>query len=514
MTDHDICIAFIESLACDKSVPGQAQVLSLLDSPCALGVGKEFQGRPSTRLYADAGYVLKLKTPYSLSPDSAAGWCRSTLAKERAYGIYLPERCWLVLRRGDECAVANVSPRRQTLEVALTECRDAGQSERFFSLLSRYLKRYFDFWQAHGLRQDEGATNYVVVGDEVFYVDDDIYNQDDLISFAHGLGNILRKIGLFDEQLALRVGQELKQRLDAIDPIMPFSLSEHLSDVFLGAARKPQMAALRDGLRGIERSVTVAVAPQVDASAAPSGRVALLGDIHGNLPALQAVLADLQREGIEQAIVLGDIVGYGPNPGECIAALRDKPWIFVRGNHDHAMYLGEANERFSRSARLSILWTLQQLSAADRRWLGELPFNWHGDGIYALHAAPADASFMNAYVYHSTAEHNLDKLAERHMWLCFHGHSHIQGAWYRDQQDLLCFGKPSSLTAAGKGPFLVCPGSVGLPRDGCNLAQYAIYDSSSRTMTFKQVEFDRARLLESAQAVGLPDTLLKLFELR
>lgn len=496
-------IAFIEALAGPLRIESR-HLLELLEQPRALGIGQEFRGRISTRLFADDAFVLKLKTPYSLAPDKAEAWCRARLARERAFGIYLPTRHWLVLQQDEGCAIANVTPRHPTLEQTLQACRQAQQERTLLELLERYFECYFGFWTGHGQRQDEGLSNYVVVDGAVYYVDDDLYAQDDLVSFAHGIGHLLRTLELSARQ-ADEIGVRLRQRLVAIDPVLPFSLDEHLAGVFVAEAVQPAMQALREALRSERRRASL------ESAAQPLSRpLAILADIHANDVALDAVLADMQAHGVEDALVLGDIVGYGPSPAACIARLRERNWRLIRGNHDHAIHLGEASERFNRSARHSIAWTLEQVDAADRAWLGQLPYFWHAGPLYAVHGAPVDASFMNAYVYQTTADHNLDRLVQRGLRLCFHGHSHIQGIWYRRPGGTTRFDK-LSLLADLPGPFLVCPGSVGLPRDGARGAQYAIYDPASQQLSFREVPYDRDRLLARAREVDLPDVLMRLF---
>ena len=105
-------------------------------------------------------------------------------------------------------------------------------------------------------------------------------------------------------------------------------------------------------------------------------KFAIISDVHGNYQALKAVIEDAKRQEVDQFICLGDMVGYGPNPAECITAIQELSGPVIRGNHDHDAAgdhdLGHVNE----TAELSLKWTREQLSSAQRQWLGELPVSY------------------------------------------------------------------------------------------------------------------------------------------
>ena len=511
-------IPYIDSISGVVSI-AEADILQLLEHPCDLGGNSEFKGKVSTHLYADTRHVLKLKTPYAFAPAKASAWCKAQLEKERAFAIYLPNRHWLVLQRDDGCAIANVSERHPTLDTVLRQQLAAGDTARFSQLLERLFAFYFRFWQDHQLRQDDGLTNYVLMQDQLYYVDDDIYSTDQLVSLAHGLTGIIRRLPALDEAIAARLGRSLRQVLAALDPVYPATLAEHFDGVFVTESRRATLDQLIGALKG--RSPT-ASPPSAEADAPPrfagnpesiaGQRVALLADIHANYLALQAVIRDLEREGIDQAIVLGDLIGYGPQPLECLRLLQQQPWIFVRGNHDHALSLGEAGERLSRVAKASLAWTLDRVGIHDRAWLGELPFYWRSADLYAVHGSPADASFMNAYVYAATAEHNLDKLQERGISICFHGHSHIQGTYFRNRIGIDQFAKSATIELRKGHTYLICPGAVGLPRDGTLAAQYAIYDDAARRVQFREVPYNRDDFLDAAKSAALPELVQHMLQ--
>jgi predicted phosphodiesterase len=235
-----------------------------------------------------------------------------------------------------------------------------------------------------------------------------------------------------------------------------------------------------------------------------SGRpFALLADIHSNAAALEAVLAELDRDGITEALVLGDLVGYGPEPGECIRLIRERGYSVLMGNHDYGVAHGEFQKGFSSHGRQVAEWTAACLSQDDMEWLAALPNTLTGDGWMAVHGAPADKARMIAYVYRMTYEKNLDYLARHQVRTCFHGHTHIEGVYYRrDDGDGFCDDAEQSL--AGYRHSLVCPGSLG-PKG--TQARYAIIDPASWRLEIKTVPYDLDRTLRAMHDLGLPKPL-------
>lgn len=477
-------------------------VRQTLSRPVQIGHDEGFRGKVSTRLYASGRHVLKLKSGFALDPARAERWCQLQLERERDYGIYPSHRHWLVLTGDDGCAVANITRKGITLEKMLTDPALHGDDDAVVALLTGLFECYFRFWQRQDLRQDEGLTNYIVELGRLYYIDDDIYPRDNLVSFAHSLCGILRRFAL-DKRVVERVACHLREQLTPIDGILPAVLAEQMREVFL----PPDRSLLRNVMLDIlEQKGERARSPCHE-------RVAILADIHGNLPALQAVLASMQQESLSHAVVLGDIVGYGPQPGECVDLIKQKPWLFLRGNHDHAAALGEAGPGFSSAARWSTPWTVKALTRLQREWLGQLPLVWRDGAQCAVHGAPADPTFFNGYVYPATAERNLDALQERGIQICFHGHSHMAGIFRRNAFGIDDRLPPGPVTLDARAQYLVCPGSVGQPRDGCPHAQYAIFDRRNGTLEFRTVPYDKEALARAIRAADLPDFIARQFHI-
>ncbi|HEX6986222.1 MAG TPA: metallophosphoesterase family protein [Planctomycetaceae bacterium] len=218
---------------------------------------------------------------------------------------------------------------------------------------------------------------------------------------------------------------------------------------------------------------------------------AIVSDIHGNLEALRAVLADIDRQGIKDIYCLGDIVGYGPNPAECIDLVRDRCKVTLLGNHDQAALFDP--EGFNAGAERAIFWTRKVLESGPRaeseaRWefLGELPRIHREDGLMFVHGSARNP--LNEYVfpediYNQRKMEKIFALVERH---CFQGHTHIPGVFTEDY-DFLAPEEIDFTYVLTDRKALVNVGSVGQPRNGDPRASYVVLDGT--TVHFKRVDY-------------------------
>ena len=238
--------------------------------------------------------------------------------------------------------------------------------------------------------------------------------------------------------------------------------------------------------------------------------LAIISDIHGNLEALEAVLEDIKSQGIEKIYCLGDIIGYGPNPGECIDRVMERSAFTILGNHDQAALFDP--EGFNSGAERAIFWTRKQLEIGDRaanerRWefLGEFP-RLRRDGKYLfVHGSARNP--LNEYVfpediYNQRKMERIFSLVEQY---CFQGHTHIPGIFTED----LNFLAPEELDfryELGEGKALVNVGSVGQPRNGDSRGSYVVLDGS--VVEFKRVAYDLEKTAEKIYAIPELDNFL------
>jgi diadenosine tetraphosphatase ApaH/serine/threonine PP2A family protein phosphatase len=236
-------------------------------------------------------------------------------------------------------------------------------------------------------------------------------------------------------------------------------------------------------------------------------RIAVLSDIHANLPALEAVLAALGP--VDAVWHLGDVVGYGPHPDEVVARLRELGAVGVRGNHDAAA-LGVLDvEWFNADARRAIEWTAGRIAPATRAWLAELPERREIEGLTLVHGSPRDPTWE--YVTTAPGAHaNLASFATAHL-LC--GHTHVPIVFRDNDGRMETLGPTdgSSLTLDGRR-VLANPGSVGQPRDGDPRASAAILDTAASTLTWHRVAYPIDEAQAAMRAVALPAWLVARLE--
>jgi diadenosine tetraphosphatase ApaH/serine/threonine PP2A family protein phosphatase len=220
---------------------------------------------------------------------------------------------------------------------------------------------------------------------------------------------------------------------------------------------------------------------------------AIISDIHSNLEALHAVLEDMEQFHVEDVYCLGDLVGYGPNPRECVGLALE--WdVCLMGNHDYAAI--HTPQNFGVAAERAILWTTRQLrepvptqADADRRWsfLARLPHSHRDDDDLFVHASPRNP--LNEYVFPEDIYHRkkLDAIFARIDRCCFVGHTHLPGIFTANAQSHA----PEELDYSyrlGDGKILCNVGSVGQPRDGDERACYVLFDG--KTIRFRRVDYD------------------------
>jgi diadenosine tetraphosphatase ApaH/serine/threonine PP2A family protein phosphatase len=232
-------------------------------------------------------------------------------------------------------------------------------------------------------------------------------------------------------------------------------------------------------------------------------RIAVLSDIHANLPALDAVLA--AAGSVDGVWHLGDVVGYGPDPDGVISRLRDVGAVGVRGNHDAAAAGGSEIDWFNPDARRAMEWTRKAISPESVAWIDGLPERRTLETCELVHGSPREPLWE--YITSPTvARDNLD-LIRRPIGL--HGHTHIPVAFVEEGGRVAHVGPRdgASLELEGRRA-LVNPGSVGQPRDGDPRASFMLLDPAAGSITWHRVAYDVEAVQEAMRAVGLPGFLV------
>ena len=238
-------------------------------------------------------------------------------------------------------------------------------------------------------------------------------------------------------------------------------------------------------------------------------RYAIISDIHANLEALEAVLADAQPQ-VDTIICLGDIVGYNASPHECLQRVRHVCSLVIAGNHDLAAAGVRPYHDFNQYAREAIDWTKRHLSPDEVHYLRQLPrtarFGSHG---LAAHGSPRDTDeylffprqFLQTFAY---LQHHFPEVR-----YCFVGHTHVPTIWQSTPAGEVSPTDVSSLrlTLDPTCRYLINPGSVGQPRYGEPIPTYVVFDDHSLMLEFCFVSYDIATTQEKIYEAGLPPYL-------
>jgi predicted phosphodiesterase len=235
-----------------------------------------------------------------------------------------------------------------------------------------------------------------------------------------------------------------------------------------------------------------------------------ISDIHANYAALKEVLDYLNQAGVEKILCLGDLVGYGAQPFECIQAVRDKPNIYcIAGNHDRQV-IGEKDPRMRQTASRVLEWTADNISPSNARYLKQLPQGMTVDDTFIM----VHGSLVERDAYILTPQEisrNFEVMAgdfPGHK-LCIFGHTHYPmligtKKIYTDLRETKSFQlDPNDV-------YLVNPGSVGQPRDRCPLASFAVFDTTNWTITYVRLPYE----IRQAQSAIIDNDLPEKFARR
>jgi diadenosine tetraphosphatase ApaH/serine/threonine PP2A family protein phosphatase len=227
---------------------------------------------------------------------------------------------------------------------------------------------------------------------------------------------------------------------------------------------------------------------------------AIVSDIHGNFEALETVLEDLAQYKPATIQCLGDFVGYGGSPNECIDRLRPMIEHAVVGNHDLAACGKLKLTYFNANAAMAAQWTEAALTPDNRRYLEELPYEVKWRETVLVHASPAQPEDWHYVLSPVEAEIEMNAYQES---LCFIGHSHYPGTFEREGGRVK-YSRSAEIRLEPGRRYLVNVGAVGQPRDSDPRAAYVLYDEDARTVRHIRLEYDIAGAMKRILDAGLP----------
>ena len=231
-------------------------------------------------------------------------------------------------------------------------------------------------------------------------------------------------------------------------------------------------------------------------------KYALVSDIHANLEAFTACLKVIEEERCDKIVCLGDIVGYGANPRECIKMVREYGMATIAGNHDFAC-IGKTNINYFNSyAKESTLWTRKVTTEEDKEFLNSLPLVDYHDDFTVVHGTLYSPELFDYIQTTYDAYLSLQLLENQ---VCFLGHSHVPITFF--QGEMISYTLHPEITLEDGVRALVNIGSIGQPRDDNPRASFAIYDTEARKIKVHRVEYDVETAAEKIRKAGLPAPL-------
>ncbi len=231
-------------------------------------------------------------------------------------------------------------------------------------------------------------------------------------------------------------------------------------------------------------------------------RIALFGDIHANLEALEAVLDDASQLGVTDYVCMGDVVGYNADPSACLERVREMNCPTIMGNHDKDASATYSLETMNPVAAAALEWTREQLSDEQRNWLSKLRMVRQISDYTVVHSTLDQPGNWN---YVSNRFDAMSNFSYQFTPVCFHGHTHVPRVYMKT--DKVTEVVAESIIVEDGAKYFINVGSVGQPRDGDWRSCYAIYDMAERRIVFRRVEYDIEKTQAKIIAAGLPPML-------
>ncbi|MGB1130737.1 MAG: metallophosphoesterase family protein [Haloferula sp.] len=240
---------------------------------------------------------------------------------------------------------------------------------------------------------------------------------------------------------------------------------------------------------------------EADAASGPM-RIAIFGDIHANLEALEAVLADADEQGCTDYICLGDIVGYNADPAACLERVRELDCPTIKGNHDEDASGQHSLDTMNPVAAAALEWTREQLSEEQRTWLRRLRMVRQIEDFTVVHSTLDQPSNWN---YVTNRFDAMSNFSYQFTQVCFHGHTHVPRVYIKGSKVEEV--PAESIGIEERSKYFINVGSVGQPRDGDWRASYAIYDLEHKLVVFRRIEYDIETTQAKIRDAGLPEML-------
>lgn len=234
-------------------------------------------------------------------------------------------------------------------------------------------------------------------------------------------------------------------------------------------------------------------------------KFAVISDVHGNLEALEAVLRDIEKQGAEKIFFLGDVVGYGCNPNQCVKKIDKYCEIKLLGNHDYALMGLESTDCFNKAAQKSMIWTQDNVKGKTIETLSDFELTGQYLDFFMVHASPG---YPDNWRYILSMESAAVSFEEFTTSVCFIGHSHIPTTYILNKDGDLSQNFKPTVKLDPNDRYIINVGSVGQPRDNDSRACYLLVDNEKMSCTYRRVDYDVLKTQEKMRKANLPSFLI------
>jgi len=238
-------------------------------------------------------------------------------------------------------------------------------------------------------------------------------------------------------------------------------------------------------------------------------RYGIVSDIHGNLEALESVLGELEKRQVDSILCLGDLIGYGPNPNECVELIKERAEVVLAGNHDYAPLDKLDLAYFNPWARNAIEWTKERLNESSVEFLLSLPLKKEIHGVTLVHSTPLIPEEWNYIITIGDAQKNFPEFDDQ---VCFIGHSHVPIIIVTDSAEDCRVIQDNPLQIQDGLRYIINVGSVGQPRDLNPLAAFGVYDAAEQCYELVRVKYDIEKTQKKIRESDLPEYLAERLE--
>lgn len=229
-------------------------------------------------------------------------------------------------------------------------------------------------------------------------------------------------------------------------------------------------------------------------------------DVHANLEALKACVIDFRAEKLDKVFFMGDAVGYGPYPDECVKLINDVATVKLMGNHDYAALGLMETDFFNQYAAESMGWTKNSISRKTIQIMSDFELQHETDDILLVHASPKEPELWHYILDMDDAAESFDYFTQR---VCVLGHTHRPYIVYKEKSGEVVLSKQTEEKVSEDRRYLVNIGSVGQPRDGDPRSCYLIYDLEKKLLSHKRVAYNIKATQKDMAKIGLPEYLIE-----